>query len=384
MATKYDYVLVGGGLQSALLVLGLRALQPGCRVALVEKDTRLGGNHTWCFHSGDVSGAVRTWIEPLVRKRWPAYSVRFTGFERRIEREYAAIASERLHTVVLDALQPGSDAHLGHEATRVAENEVELADGTRLLGRVVVDARGPRPHTNQTTPSTHGFQKFLGLELETTVQHGIDVPMLMDATVDQGEGFHFVYSLPFTPTRLLVEDTFFADRSALDREACRSRILDYVAARGIAVASVVREEEGVLPMPWRDDFDAPPRGPLRAGYRGGFFHPATGYSLPVAARLAEHVASRPPARLFDDALLAFARRHRRQAVFCHRLNSMLFQWFPPERRWHVFRRFYGLPVETIERFYALRLRTLDQGRLLLGRPPRGMSVRYRISKGAQR
>jgi hypothetical protein len=38
-------------------------------------------------------------------------------------------------------------------------------------------------------------------------------------------------------------------------------------------------------------------------------------------------------------------------------------------------RFYGLPEETIQRFYALQMSTLDKTRLICGRPPRGFSLR---------
>ncbi len=383
MSQKYDYVLVGGGLQSALLVLALRAQQPRRRVAVIEPRAHFGGNHTWCFHSGDVSDAARAWMAPLVAHRWRGYRVVFPDFERDVDRSYEAITSERLHAVLQNALADGGSTFLGRKATRVGAHAVELDDGMRLDASLVIDARGPSAESNGAVRRA-GYQKFVGLEIETSAPHAVGLPLLMDATVEQRDGFRFMYCLPFAPTRVLVEDTTFSDGPQMDRAARRDAILAYAKHRGWDIARVVREEEGVLPMPWRDAFDVPRQAPLRAGYRGGFFHPATGYSLPVAVRLAELVASRAPEQLFGAKLTAFARAHRRQATFCQRLNSMLFQWFPPEQRWHVFRRFYGLPVETIERFYALRLRPLDQGRLLWGRPPRGMSVRYRLTQGAAR
>ena len=59
----------------------------------------------------------------------------------------------------------------------------------------------------------------------------------------------------------------------------------------------------------------------------------------------------------------------------HALNRMLFRGLAPERMWHVFARFYGLPQPLIERFYALELTRLDaRASLVLGRPPRGFSI----------
>jgi lycopene beta-cyclase len=53
---------------------------------------------------------------------------------------------------------------------------------------------------------------------------------------------------------------------------------------------------------------------------------------------------------------------------------LLFRGLAPERAWHVFERFYRMPQELIERFYALELSRLDRARIVLGRPPRGFSI----------
>jgi len=374
----FDVILVGGGLQSALLVLALRAHRPAARVAVVERDARLGGNHTWCFHETDLDATSRAWIAPLVSVRWPAYEVRFPGFSRRLQRGYAAVTGEQLHDV-LSTILPADTIRLDSTVTEIGPDHVTLASGERLPAPLVIDARGPiDAHT-----ASAGYQKFVGLELETASPHAWREPVLMDATIEQFDGFRFLYVLPFSDRRVLLEETFFADGPELDPVASRDRILRYLEAAGVSARAVLREERGVLPMPWAGSVELAQSSPLAAGYRGGFFHPATGYSLPVAARLADLVARTPGDALFSDgALRKLWYQHRRQVSFCQRLNAMLFQWFAPGDRWHIYKRFYGLPQETIDRFYALQLRPLDQGRLVLGRPPRGFSLRYRLSRGA--
>ena len=95
----------------------------------------------------------------------------------------------------------------------------------------------------------------------------------------------------------------------------------------------------------------------------------------MAARLAERVASVPPGAALGRALQDLARRHRGQVRYARVLNWLLFCAYPPGERWHVLERFYRLPEPTIERFYALQMTARDRSRLLLGRPPRGFSVR---------
>jgi lycopene beta-cyclase len=378
---EFDYVLVGGGLQNALIALSLAERGRSVRIALVERGERLGGNHTWCFHEDDVPAAARGFVAPLVAHRWSGYEVRFPGLRRRLGGEYSAIPSSGLHDVVAAALDrlPGSTILVGRSARAVSARRVELDGGESLAARVVVDARGP----DEKAPPGCGFQKFVGLELELARPHNLVEPILMDATVDQIDGYRFVYVLPIGPTRALVEDTVFSDSAALDRAQLRARVLDHARRLGMEPVETVREEVGILPMPWRPSGVPRPQrsGPLVAGYQGGWFHPATGYSLPAAVRLAALVGELPPERLFGRELDDLAAHVRRQGRFFCQLNRLLFRWFVPTERWQVLARFYHLPEPIIRRFYALELGALDRARILVGRPPPGLSLRARLAHG---
>lgn len=371
---KFDYVLVGGGLQNALLTLALRERQPEAKVALLERSPALAGNHTWSFHASDVPPTARAWVEPLVQHRWPAYDVRFPNLRRTLSHGYSAIPSSRVDALVRERLAsaPGSQLFLGSEVVTVSAHEVGLAGGQTIEGTLVVDARGPE---GPATTTRRGWQKFLGLELELARPAGLERPLVMDATVAQRDGFRFMYVLPLADDRLLVEDTTFSDSPRLDHETLRASVREYARAQGWDVARVAREETGVLPLPWGGALPEPKASPLVAGYKGGWFHPTTGYSLPVAVRLAELVAAVPPAQAFSSALADFARRHRGQARYAWLLNWLLFCAYPPAQRWHILERFYRMPEPTVERFYALQMTAADRARLLLGRPPRGFSVR---------
>jgi lycopene beta-cyclase len=214
-----------------------------------------------------------------------------------------------------------------------------------------------------------GYQKFIGLEVETNDHWPEQHPVVMDAPSDQSDGFRFMYVLPFARNHVLVELTYFSDTPALDREASLQTIHDYVGDR-VSGWQVIREESGVLPMPWQP----PPKpflhGRLHGGYAGGWFHPATGYSFPVALRFALVIASVPPDQGIQAAKkLASLLRYRWR--FARFLNFLLFRLVPPEARWQIFARLYRtLPPNVLARFYALNFSFFDAARILIGRPPR--------------
>ncbi|MCA9563261.1 MAG: lycopene beta-cyclase CrtY [Myxococcales bacterium] len=380
---SWDIVLVGGGLQNGLIALTVLAKCPETRLLLIEAEQALGGNHTWCFHDADVPSSIQDVVAPLVDVRWEGYRVRFPDLERSLDLPYSLVSSERFARVIKQRVEnaPNAEIWTNTRAEELRVTSIVLEDGRQVDGALIVDGRGPLP---DAFAGACGYQKFLGLEVRTSTPHGITRPILMDACVPQDEGFRFVYVLPLDHSRLLIEDTYFTDTSALDLDKLRAGLLAYAQGMGISVGEVIREEQGVLPMPWEGQRPAVSNGgPLAAGFAGGWFHPGTGYSFPIASRLAELVAEQMarygPQGVVGTDLQELADRHERQSKFVRRLNGMLFRWFAPKDRWNVLARFYrDLPEATIRRFYALDLTTRDRARLMMGRPPRGISVRRAI------
>jgi lycopene beta-cyclase len=376
----YDYLIVGGGLHGALAGLSLVKQRPDLRVALIEAAPRLGGNHIWSLHGSDLTaGEMPSWARPLVACRWPSHEVRFQSYKRTLPGCYLTLTSENLHAETLCAFQASAncDLFLGRRAKPTTHGAI-FDDGEELRAELVLDARGD---SQQAAPSNSGFQKFLGLELHSSVQHSLTKPMLMDACVSQKDGYHFMYVLPFSKHRVFIEDTYFSDSASMDHGEMRSNILAYAAKLGISVSKVGRQEHGVLPMPWKE----PPTPPTNAiGVRGGFSHPGTAYSLPFALQVAELLASSPGPEHAFRRLANLRTKIARKSRFAYLLNLMLFRCYSPSQRANIFEKFYRLPNSSIERFYSLNLRAVDQARILSGRPPKGFSIRRAVHRGEAR
>jgi lycopene beta-cyclase len=367
-------IIVGGGLSGSLMAWRLRECAPGLRLRLLEGGGRLGGNHTWSFFETDLTLAQGQWIDPLVSYRWPAYEVRFPKRRRVLATGYRSITSERLHDVLAPAL--GGIVTYGANVVEAAAGHVRLKSGEILAADCVLDARGARalPHL------ALGYQKFCGLEVRLSAPHGLVVPIIMDATVRQEDGYRFVYTLPLDPHRLLIEDTYYSNEQSLAPGILHDRIRDYARAQGWTIVETLRQEAGVLPIILAGDIDgmmsdAGTAAP-RIGLAAALFHPTTGYSLPEAIRLADvfarafggggaAVTSGAAHALISD----YGRTIWRERAHFRLLNRMLFHAGQAKERYRILERFYGLDLGLIQRFYASRLTLADQLRVLTGKPP---------------
>ena len=364
----HDLILVGAGLANGLIAWRLKQLRPELDVLCLEQADVVGGNHTWSFHDADLSEDQLRWVAPLVQHHWTAYHVHFPALSRRFEGGYASITSERFAEVMGAAL--GERLRTGCVVSEVGPTHVRLASGERLQARCVLDGRGFAASPQRIV----GQQAFLGQELRLTAPHGLEAPILMDARVEQGQGYRFVYVLPFSADTVLVEDTHYIEGHALAPETLRAHIAAYVQQRGWQVSECLREEQGILPITLAENDPADrfaERGAPSTGLRAGLFHCTTGYSLPDAVRLADWLARQPlqDAAHLNTDLRAYVRARWQQQRFYRLLNRMLFLAGRPEQRWQVMQRFHRLPEALIARFYAGQSTGRDRLRILTGKPP---------------
>jgi lycopene beta-cyclase len=362
---KCDVAIVGGGLAGGLAALALAAKRPDLDVRLIEPGP-IGGNHIWSFFDSDIAKKDRWLVAPLVQYHWEHYDVAFPSHERNLRMGYKSITSEALAEAVAAALP--AEHVITDKAKHVAPDHLLLTRGGRLSAKRVIDARGASKFPGLDC----GWQKFVGQALTVEGGHGLDRPVVMDASVEQLDGYRFVYLLPFDAETIFVEDTYYSDSPELDVAEVRTRIASYAARRQWNVTATTREETGVLPVVIAGDFDR--LWPVsdrtaRIGVRAGAFHATTGYSLPdavrTAAALPELVDLTDLASPLRDRAAASWRRQR----FYRMLGAMLFRAAEPDERFRIFERFYRLSPGLIARFYAGRSSATDKLRILSGKPP---------------
>jgi lycopene beta-cyclase len=170
-------------------------------------------------------------------------------------------------------------------ARRPARHRVCLAGGRVAEARVVVNATGPR--------ADRTAQTAFGVVLSPD-EADAGTAVVMDWTPAPGFADRwptFRYAVP-VPDGVLVEETSLARRPGLPVAELRARLaarLGVSPAGRLGVSLAGRRTETVrIPL----DGGIPRRGPIVPfGAAAGFVHPATGYSVADAVRLAPRLAT---------------------------------------------------------------------------------------------
>lgn len=359
-----DILIIGGGLAGALLAHRLVKERPEKNILLLEAGADYPNHATWSFHRSDISKANWEWLQPLVSHEWQGYTVRFPDYTRDLlGSTYCSIRSSEF----FNRLSIRDHTKFNARVSSIAEQSVYLENGEFLTGNIVIDARGWAPEQGELC----GWQKFVGLDLELESSHGLTRPMLMDADCEQLDGYRFIYTLPWSRNRVLIEDTRYSGTPDFDVDAYTEEVLRYAQERAWQIRRIERVESAALPIPLRQPTIRGKSKVGSIGMAGGFFHRVTGYSLPWAVRIADclsRIDDYTPSSVMEE-LGRFRQESKRMDEFSLLLNRMLFCAAEPTERQQIFSRFYRLPEGLIQRFYAGSMTLMDMGRVLVGKPP---------------
>lgn len=390
-----DVIIVGGGLAGGLTALRLSQLHPDKKVLLLERESKLGGNHTWSFHESDLraleaSEVEKTdepelWLKPLISKSWNSHEVRFPKHDRIIENRYHSIRSDHFHKTLTNLL--GRSVRLNCDIRRITDFEVETSDGVILRAPLVINASGilPSQQTENTFAGTGcGWIKSLGFDLKLKKPHGLNRPLLVDAKVPQMDGCRYFSYFPWDETRIFIKETFLSASSSLNHQRITRSIKAYAERAGWEIEDVERIEESHMPLPLYaltydlpsteavefDGEDFTDQSPVCISTGSGWFHSATSDSLPDAVRIADFICGLEQLR--TGPVRADLRKFRYdwidQQRFYRLINRLMFRAAEPSLRYQVLERFYGLKNDVVERYFAGTTSRTDRTKILGYKP----------------
>ncbi|MFN4002900.1 lycopene cyclase family protein [Microcella sp.] len=277
-----DLVILGAGCAGLSLAARLASGDGDLRVVLVDPRTEFADDRSWSFWQHDHHS-----LRGIVAHEWNGWTYADLAGRSATHRvpgmSYQYIRGVDFYRWALAEIAGDDriDLRLGVAAEGLSS--VTLADGSSgvrvttdqgaLLARRVVDTRPRRT-------AALLYQCFSGVEVE----HGGALPTEPDAVglmtrMRSGtDGLGFVYVLPLSPTRALVEWTRFSPVPLAESVVVAERDAE-LAAMGLAGATVVREEGGILPMGRMPVDEQPMPGVVLAGNAGGALRDASGYAF---------------------------------------------------------------------------------------------------------
>lgn len=368
-ALDADCVVVGAGCAGLSLAVALleQRLPEKAKIILVDSRDSYTRDRNWCFFN-----AIRHPFEDAVAHRFASWRVRNQG--KSIDRfakgtAYCHVPSDRFYEIAqskIAASRGRAELHLGvsvGQAEETANGAVLETSIGRLRTKFVFDSRAVKV---AASPShTHLLQHFVGHEIE------VDRPVfdpttatLMDFDVTQAHGIHFVYILPFSATRALVESTFFSP-NLLETNIYEHAIRSYLEDRfGLENANIVDRERGVIPMSSQPIDAHPSPHVFRIGLAGGFAKPSTGYAFLASQRVAKLTAQQ-----FANGTLASPVEVRPQrSAFLDAVFLSFLQRYPNLAPDIFFRLFERTPPEVLVRFMSETSSRLDDLRVMAALP----------------
>ena len=249
---QYDYIICGAGAAGLSLLMHLmqNKVFDDKTILVIDKSTKHSNDRTWCFWEQQPGI-----FEPIVQHSWQQvhfYSSYYSGLLHLQPYTYKMIRGIDFYNYVLKEASARPNISFITGNVQALANEVNIA-------RVLVDGESyTAPYlfnsimlNRPSIPANKYFllQHFKGWLIETTYPAFEDgKATLMDFRVSQHNGTTFVYVLPLSPNKALVEYTLFT-RNTLEMQAYDTALKDYIGKYlSIAKFKVVEEEYGIIPM----------------------------------------------------------------------------------------------------------------------------------------
>lgn len=279
---RYDYIIAGGGL--AGLSLAYHINQTALRdksILIIDKDTKTQNDRTWCFwEKGEGI------FEAVVGQKWDKVYFHGTDFSAVLDigdYRYKCIQGINFYNFVKADLAKNPNISFKHERIERVKDTSNggfvITDQSQYIADYVFDSTYA---LKQNLPKQHNLlQHFKGWEIVTTEPvFDVSCPTMMDYRVEQrGLGVRFMYVLPQSSTRAMVEYTVFSDQ-LLPHEEYETELKNYISEfLQIKNYTIAHVEYGIIPMTDEPTPDRVGSHVMRIGTSGGNVKASTGYAF---------------------------------------------------------------------------------------------------------
>ena len=278
----YDYIICGSGAAGLSLLMNLMQNKAfdNKSILVVDKEKKHVNDRTWCFWEQQPG-----LFEPIVHHSWQNvhfYSNYYTGLLNLQPYTYKMIRGIDFYNYVLGKAASRPNVSFATGNVQALANDVSTAraivDGESLQADYVFNSIMLH-QPSVPKEKYYLLQHFKGWLIETTEPVFEDgKATLMDFRVSQKHGTTFVYVLPLSPNKALVEYTLFTG-DTLPRQEYDRALGDYIRQfLSLSDYKIIEEEFGIIPMT-NIDFPTHEGRIINIGTAGGQTKASSGYTF---------------------------------------------------------------------------------------------------------
>ena len=343
---KYDYIIAGSGCAGLSLLYSLLQ-SPSLQyksILVIDQAQKKNNDRTWCFWE-KTPGL----FESIVHAKWNTLEFLSTDFKKELDLEsytYKMILGLDFYNFVLNYAQKFENVTFLQETITAIDTGTESAVITTQENSYT--ARYVFNSTNvfnpEITEQNSLLQHFKGWVIQSEKPvFNPKAGRLMDFSVSQKQGATFMYVLPTSTTKALVEYTLFSPR-VLEKESYVTALKKYIKEDlKIDNYTIEHEEFGVIPMSLAKFEKTSKPNVINLGTSGGFTKASTGYTFQfIQKNVAEivnnlEVGKRPnPSTAFKDKVYQWYDRTLLDVLLTKKLTgkevfTKIFQKIPAKK-----------------------------------------------------
>jgi len=282
MEQEYDYIIAGAGGAGLSLLAHLLAdpFLSKKKILVVDRSFKKSNDRTWCFWEKKDQSTY----DSIIYKKWS--EIEFISTDTYTKKNidpfvYIMIRGIDFYTWVLEKATHFSTVFF-------LEGDIEeITTSTKCASLKVKDTlyhanyifNSALSQQKKDEKSYFLWQQFQGILIETDQDIFHDqTARLMDFRVPQQSATAFMYVLPLSPNKALLEYTLFSS-TIMDKVAYEKIIHEYIYNEwGLADFKVVHKEEGLIPMS-NEKIKPQNKRIIHIGLVGGVVKPSTGYAF---------------------------------------------------------------------------------------------------------
>ncbi len=260
------------------------------KILLIDRDEKNKNDRTWCFWEKEAG-----FFQPVVFHEWKKLWFHGEGYDALSDitpYTYKLIRGIDFYQHCFDRIRKAENVtvrygSIDHIVSTDAGTWIETG-GEQIFAEYVFSSIIPEK-TREKENEIRLLQHFKGWYIETsTPVFDTLAATLMDFRVPQTNGTTFVYVMPFSPTRALVEYTLFSP-ALLAATEYDAALRDYIN-QNLKTGSyqVIEEEFGVIPMTSRV-YPEKLNNIIYLGTAGGQTKPSSGYTFNFIQRHSERL-----------------------------------------------------------------------------------------------